>query len=119
KPARTAAATAARALLRLVDPQRPAAEVGAVEGLDRARSVGARHLHEAKAARPAGLAVGDERDVFHGAVLGKQGTNRVLGRGEGQVANVKSSHRTILTRETQTHTSVAAAGPPATRNTLP
>jgi hypothetical protein len=63
-------------------------EVDAVEGLDGARGIGARHFHESEAARTAGVAVGDERDLLHGAMLGKQGSKRLIGRRERQVANV-------------------------------
>src|SRR5215469_5145931 len=104
----SARGTAARFLLRLVDPQRPTAEVGAVERLDGARGIGTRHLHEAEAARTAGFAVRDERDLLHGAMLGKQCTKRLIGRRERQVADVYSSHRTSLTLK-HTLTSVAAA----------
>ena len=57
------AATAARAILGDADPERPALEVAAVELGDRLlRSGVALHLHERKAARPAGLAIGDDRN---------------------------------------------------------
>src|SRR5262249_33535267 len=61
--ARTAG-TARVALARLVDPQRATVEVGAVELAHRGlRAFGGRHLDEREAARPAGLAIHDDRDA--------------------------------------------------------
>src|SRR5437660_12143461 len=65
---RSAAAAVARAaLLGLIHPQRPPAQLLAVDILDRARGVGARHLDEPETARPAAVAIGDDAHRLHGA----------------------------------------------------
>src|SRR5579871_3657629 len=66
------ATAAAGTLLRLVHAQRATAEILAVEALDRARRISAGHLHEAEAARAAGVAVGDQAHRLDGAVLREQ-----------------------------------------------
>src|SRR5262245_27794283 len=68
--AATAAAAATRALLRLVDVQRPAAQLAPVQLRDGLLGllVGA-HLDEGKAARAARLTVGDDLGVRDGAEL--------------------------------------------------
>src|SRR5579862_3653996 len=68
----------AAALLRLVDPQRPAAHVLAIEVLNGARSIGARHLDEREAAGPSRVPIGDDIDRLDGAVLREQGADLVL-----------------------------------------
>ncbi len=91
-----AAATRARALLRLVHAQRTTAEVVAVQGGHGALGIGLRHLHEAEATRPAGLAIGRQRDRVDGAVLREQVTDVGLGGREGKVAHVDLGHSNIL-----------------------
>src|SRR5437660_12026164 len=71
-PARRSAAAAiaaAGALVCLFDPQRTPAQLLAIEILNGARCVGARHLHESEAARAAADAVGDDMHRLDAAVL--------------------------------------------------
>src|SRR5262249_37796896 len=79
----TAAATAAAAVLArpgLVDRQRPALVVRAVEGVDGAlRPRVVIHSHEPEPARPAGLPVGNHLGPGHRAVFLEQG-QKVVGR---------------------------------------
>src|ERR1700741_1460696 len=72
RAAAAAVAAAAAALLGLVDPQRASTQLLAIQVLDGARRVGARHLDEPEATRPAGVAVGDEAYGLDGAVLREQ-----------------------------------------------
>src|SRR6516162_4112205 len=95
-----AAITAAAALLGLVDPQRAAAELLAIQILDGARSVGAGHLDEAEAARPAGVAIGDDAHRLDGAVLCEQLTQLGVGGGKRQVAYIDSRHAIRLLKRT-------------------
>jgi hypothetical protein len=76
----TAAVAAARPLtiLRLVDLERTAIKVHAVEGLHRASSVGLGHFDKSNAARPPGIAIADQRHLFHRSVLRKQLTNSLF-----------------------------------------
>jgi hypothetical protein len=68
--ATTAAATAATlAFLRFIDTQWATTHILAVQGLDGALRIAARHFHEAKAARTAGFAIVDQRNGLHCAVL--------------------------------------------------
>src|SRR5262249_21864954 len=85
-------AAARRALARLVDGQRTATEIAAVQVADRAVGVlGASHLDESEAAWPAGVAVGDELDLHHvPAVLSEQLANLLLVSAEGKVADIQS-----------------------------
>src|SRR5579871_895102 len=93
----TAAAATAAALLRLVHAQRASAHVLPVEALDRARSVAARHLDEAEAARAAGVAVVDQGDRLDLAMLLEQLANGRFVRRERQVAHVNLGHLHSLT----------------------
>ena len=67
-----ATAAVARLVLRLVDLQGAAAHVLAIETLNRARRIRARHLDEAEAARLARVAIRDQGDGIDRAVLCKQ-----------------------------------------------
>src|SRR5687767_5027199 len=86
--ATTAAATTTRtaAILRLVDLERTAFEVLAVEGLHGARGVRIGHFDEAETTSLAGVAIGDEGEGLDRAVGREQGTPGVFGRTERQVA---------------------------------
>jgi len=87
----TTAATAATgplAILRFVDLEGAAIEVGAIQRLHGAGRISIRHLHEAKAPRATGLAIGDQGDLLDGPVVGKQGTHGLIGCGKGEIANV-------------------------------
>src|SRR5688572_17124119 len=86
--AAAAATCAAGLVLRFVHLQRATAEVLAVERLHRALRVGARHFHEAEAARLPRVAIVHESDLFDGAVGGEQLTHAVFGGAEGQISNV-------------------------------
>jgi len=83
----TATSTGALAILRLIDFERAAIEVGTIQRLNGNRGIGLRHLHEAKAARTTCLTIGNQRDLLDSPVIGKKGTHRFIGRGEGKVAN--------------------------------
>ena len=76
----TTAAATARLVLRLVDLERTTAHVLAVQALNGARRIGARHFHEAEAARTTGVAVHDQRYRLDRAVLREQRANRGLRR---------------------------------------
>ena len=88
--ARPAAIAAARplAILRFVDFEGAAVEVGAVQRLHGAGCVGIRHLHEAEAARATRVAIGDQRDLLDGSVLGKQGADGLIGCGEREISDI-------------------------------
>src|SRR5262249_52110149 len=82
-----AGARAVLARLGLVDRQRPALELGAVEGADRLLAA-LGHLHTAHAARAARLAVHPHLGPGHGPVLGER-LAEVVGRGlEREVPDV-------------------------------
>src|SRR2546429_2332572 len=87
-----AAVAAAGALLCLVDPQRTPAQLLAIEILNGARCVGARHLHESEAARPACVAVGDDAHRLDGAVLREQLADLTLTGRKRQVSDVDLRH---------------------------
>ena len=87
--ATTTAATAAGFVLRFIDLERATAEVLAVQGLHGALRIGARHFHEAEAARLARVAVVHQRDLFDRAVGSEQGAHRIVGGAEGKISNVK------------------------------
>src|SRR5690349_13883455 len=95
-----AAVAASAALLSLVDAQRATAELLAIEILDGARCVGARHLDEAEAARAAGVAIGDDAHRLDGAMLCEQLTELGVGSGKRQVAHVDSGHAIKLLKRT-------------------
>lgn len=88
----TTAASSSRAFLSLIDAERAAAHVLAIEVLDSARGIGAGHLHKAEAAWPAGLAIGDEAHRFHGSMLAKQVAHFAFSGGKRQVADVDFRH---------------------------
>jgi 2-methylaconitate cis-trans-isomerase PrpF len=94
--ATTTAATAAGFVLRFIDFQRATAEVLAVEGLHGALRIGARHFHEAEAARLARVAIVHERDLFDGAVSGEQGTHGIFRGAEGEISNIEFGQEKIL-----------------------
>src|SRR5439155_23287761 len=93
------AAAAAGALLGLIHPQRTPAELLAVEILDRARGIGARHLDEPEAARPAGVAIGDDAHRLDGAVRREQLADLGVSSGKWQVANIDLRHAIKLLKE--------------------
>src|SRR5262245_60845319 len=86
-----AAATAATTLLArsgLVHGERAALEHGPVHRGD--RRVGAvAHLHEAEAARPAGVAILDDLRPDHRAMLGELDPQVLLRRAEREVAHIQ------------------------------
>src|SRR5262249_11850849 len=92
-PAVTAAAAAAAPAvfpgLGLVDGQRPALKLGAVEGVDGLLGLGVIiHFDEPEAARTAGLAVGDDLGAGDFPVLLEKG-QQVVGAGiPNEIANV-------------------------------
>src|SRR5690348_9763618 len=90
--ARIAARRAARLVLRFVDLERAAIEVLAVERFLRARGVRARHLDESEAAGTAGVAIGDQRNLLHRAVIREKGSNGIFGGRERQVSNIEFGH---------------------------
>jgi len=47
-----------------------------------------RHLHEAEAARATRVAIGDQRDLLDGSVLGKQGADSLIGCGEREISDI-------------------------------
>ena len=88
--ARAAAAVSARralALLCLIDLERAALEVGAIERLHGATGIGIGHFDEAEAAQAAGLAIGDQGNLIDGAMLREQSTDAIIGRREGKISN--------------------------------
>src|SRR6185437_8393400 len=76
-----AAAAAARTFLRLVDLQRTATEILAVQRLHRARCIRIGHLHEAEAARPTGIAKVKEGNSDEGGRRREDGSEEVFGGG--------------------------------------
>src|SRR6185295_8475049 len=85
-----AAGAGARAIFTragLVDGERAAAELGAVEVVNR-RVATLGHLDEAEAARAAGVAVGDDLGAGHGAVVAERLAEVVRGGRERQVPDV-------------------------------
>src|ERR1700722_19351886 len=76
-------AAGAFAFLGLVDLERAAFEVLAVQRLDGAGRIGARQFDEAEAARAAGIAIHDQRDRLDRAVGREQRAHRGLGGGKG------------------------------------
>jgi hypothetical protein len=76
----TAAATttASGALLSLVHLQRTPVDIVAIQGLHGARSVCACHFNEAETTGPTGVAIIDQRNRLHCAMLFEQRTNRGL-----------------------------------------
>src|ERR1700739_2139337 len=91
----------AAALLGLVDPQRASTQLLAIQVLDGARRVGARHLDEPEATRPAGVAVGDEAYGLDGAVLSEQLADLGVSGGERQVAHIDLRHAIRLLKRTK------------------
>src|SRR5882762_808948 len=74
----TTTATATGALLGLVHLQRSPVDIVAIQGLHGARSVCACHLNEAETTGPTGVAIIDQRNRLHCAMLFEQRTNRGL-----------------------------------------
>ena len=89
---RSTTAAAALALLRFIDAQRTATHVLAIQGLDRALCVCARHFDEAEAARAARFAIVDQRHGLHLPVLLEQRTDVLLSSGKRQISNVDFRH---------------------------
>jgi hypothetical protein len=86
--AAAAATTTTLTILRFVHLEGATVEIGAIQRLRGAGSIRIRHFHEAEAAGTIRLTIGDQRDFLDGAVLRKQGTDGLVGRGERKVANV-------------------------------
>src|SRR5688500_8240456 len=84
------------ALLRFVDPERPAVEILPVQGLHRACSIRVRHFDKAKATCAAGIPIRDQRHFFDRAMRSEEGTNAVLGCAERKIADVEFSHFRVL-----------------------
>jgi hypothetical protein len=92
--ATTAAATAATlAFLRFIDTQGATTHILAVQGLDGALRIAARHFHEAKAARTAGFAIVDQRNGLHCAVLFEERPYVAFGSVERQIPNIDFRHK--------------------------
>lgn len=88
---RAAAAATRRALLGLVDAQRTAVDVLAVDLVDRLLGlIRGAHRHEREAARTAGLAIEDDVDVRDLTVAREELADGVAGGVEGKVAYVQS-----------------------------
>src|SRR4051812_43498853 len=85
-----------RLVLRLVDLERTAVEFLAVQRLHRARRIGVGHLDEAEATRTTRLAIVDQRNLLHRAMRSEEGSNRVFGRGERKISNIKFCHEKSL-----------------------
>src|SRR5262249_5000574 len=83
-----AAATTVLAGLGLVHRQGPAVQLGPVHRGNRLVPAVA-HLDEREPPGPAGLAVHDDLDLGHRAVLGERLPELVLGRREGHVADIQ------------------------------
>jgi hypothetical protein len=75
-------------ILRFADAKRSTLEVGAVQRLHGAGCVGIRHLYEAEAAWPTGVAIGDQGDLLDGSMRGKQRANGLIGGGEGKISDI-------------------------------
>src|SRR6185295_3667118 len=87
-----ALAWARRTFLRLVDAQRTAVHLVAVEALDRGLRLARTHFDEAEATGLARFAVVDQLYGIDLAVALEQHLDILLGRGEGQVAHVDRRH---------------------------
>jgi hypothetical protein len=91
--ATAAATTATRArapLLGFVHAERATVEIGTVHLLDcLLRTLGRRHRHEGKPTRAARLAIQDQLGFRYLTTLGKEPLDRVLGRVECEVSDVK------------------------------
>jgi hypothetical protein len=93
KAARAATAAAgARAILSLVDLERAAFEVGAIQSLHGTGCIGIGHLDETETARPTGVAIGDQGHFVDGAMRREQRAHRFFGCTERQIANVEFCH---------------------------
>jgi hypothetical protein len=95
-PTRTAAAATtatALAFLRFIDTQRAPTHVLAVQGLDGALSIAARHFDEAEAARTAGFAIVDQRNGLHCTVLFEERPDVAFGSIERQIPNIDFRHK--------------------------
>jgi hypothetical protein len=86
--AATTAPWALFALTRLVDVQRAATIVAAVQSVDSLRCVFAGHFHEPKTARPTGFTVSRQHHRKHFAVLGEELPHVILPRAERKVAYI-------------------------------
>jgi len=75
----TTTTAATGAILSLVDLQRTAIEVFAVQSLHGARSVRIRHFDECEATGPAGLTVGNQGYLLDRAMSGEQRADAVFG----------------------------------------
>ena len=87
-PALTASATASGLGPSLVDVERPPVEVLPVERIDGGARRAVRHGHEAEAARPPGVPVGDHRDLLDIAVRGERVAKRIFIGVKAQVSYV-------------------------------
>jgi hypothetical protein len=88
-----AATAAALAFLRFIDTQGATTHILAVQGLDGALRIAARHFHEAKAARTAGFAIVDQRNGLHCAVLLEERPYVAFGSVERQIPNIDFRHK--------------------------
>jgi hypothetical protein len=93
---RSAPAPGTIAILSLIDLERAAIEVGAVQCLHGTRCVGIRHLDEAEATRPTGVAIRDERNLLDRSMGREQRAHGVFCGGERQIADVKLGHCRVL-----------------------
>src|SRR5215469_4985827 len=91
--------TGSIALLSLVDPQRAAFEVLAVQRLHGAGSIGVRHFHKTETARAPRVAIGDQGDFLDASMRREQSAHTLLSCREGKISDVEFGHRTLLTIE--------------------
>jgi hypothetical protein len=90
--AATTAATAALTFLSFVNTQRTTAHILAVQGLDGALRIGARHLDKAKATRTTRFAIVNQRDGFNSAVLFEQLADLCFVSRKRQVTHIDFRH---------------------------
>lgn len=93
--ATTGTASATLSLLRFIYAQGATAHVLAVQGLDGPLRIGTRHFHEPEATGTTGLAVVDQCDGLHRAMLLEQLTHLGLVRRKRQITYVDLCHDNI------------------------
>ncbi len=85
-------ATTTTTILGFIDPKVASTHLRSVDGVHRLQSGVVIHLDETKPAGTAGFAIVDQTDGVHGAVLGEQLLDFVVGCGKGQIAHVQFLH---------------------------